>query len=80
MLWCFSILNQRIQLAILSLDVKLGGAIQQEIARIQDDLVAKMGNQSPLPGILAKVFENAAPHQSPALEILKDESGKFSSE
>lgn len=77
MLWCFSILNQRLQIAILSLDVKLGGAIQKEIARIQEDLTGNMQPANPLPALLANLMKNqGSPTVSP-LEVLKDESGKF---
>lgn len=77
MLWCFSILNQRLQIAILSLDVKLGGAIQKEIARIQEDLTQNMQSSNPLPGILANLLKNQPSQGASPLEVLKDESGKF---
>jgi len=78
MLWCFSILNQRLQIAILSLDVKLGGAIQKEIARIQDDLTTNIPTINPLPGIIANLLKNQSPDAIPALEVLRGEDGKFS--
>jgi len=76
MLWGFSILNQRLQLAILSLDVKLGGAIQAEIQRIGHEL-ASSEPPNALQGLLAQLVTKNMPQGAP-LEIPRSDDGRFS--
>jgi len=76
MIWCFMILNQRLQLAILGLDVKLGGAIQAEIQRIQETLMGSGEAAHPLQGFIQHLIAKNT-ESVPAIDALRGIDGKY---
>lgn len=71
-LWGLSLLHHRFQLAVLSLDVKLAGAIQGAVS----ESMTQMEPANPLQAMLAQAMSRSSP-SPPAIEVLRDDSGKF---
>ena len=77
MLWCFTIMNNRVQLALIMLDSKIAGAIGKVIA----EGIPQIEQVNPIQAALAQMLAGGALGQQkrpPPLEIPKDEQGKFS--
>jgi len=73
MILCFVIMNNRVQLALITLDAKIAGAIGKVIA----EGIPQIEQINPIQAALAQMLSGSALPKKPALEVLKDESGKF---
>lgn len=75
MIWCFTILHNRMQIGIMNLDAKIAGAIKSVITESMDNF----GPQEP-PNPLVQMFlaQMAQKTESiPAMEILRGKDGKY---
>ena len=75
MVWCFTIMNNRVQMALITLDSKIAGAIKEVMKEGIPNIEPINPLQAALAGILAR---QGAPDAIPALEVLRGEDGKFS--
>jgi len=75
MVWCFTIMNNRVQMALITLDSKIAGAIKEVMKEGLPNIEPINPLQAALAGILAR---QGAPDAIPALEVLRGEDGKFS--
>jgi len=75
MIWCFTIMNNRVQLALFDLDRKIAGAIKA----ILDEGIGQMEPINPLQSVLAQLLmkNQNDPGGAPQIEIIRDDEGKF---
>jgi len=76
MILCFVIMNNRVQLSLITLDSKIASAIAKVIA----EGMPSMEPINPVQAAIAQMLAGSVKKPAGALEILKDESGKFSGE
>ena len=79
MIWCFTILNNRMQIAILTLDKTIAGAIKSVVSEAMTNFTPPEA-VNPLQMALASMLASSKPPggATPPLEILRGTDGKFS--
>ena len=79
MIWCFTILNNRMQIAILTLDKTIAGAIKSVVSEAMTNFTPPEA-VNPLQMALASMLAGSKPPggATPPLEILRGTDGKFS--
>jgi len=74
MVWCFTIMNNRVQMALMTLDSKIAGAIKEVIK----EGIPNIEPINPLSAAFASILaRQGAPDPIPALEIIRGQDGKF---
>jgi hypothetical protein len=75
MIWCFTIMNNRVQLSLMTLDTTIAGAI----AKVIEQGLPQIDPINPLQAALAQMLaRSTAPESPPAIEVLRGDDGKFS--
>lgn len=76
MVWCFTILQNRVDLGLLSLDSKIAGAIKSVI---QEGLTPNEP-VNPVQMAIASMLTRSQQQTPPIVEIARDAAGKFAGE
>lgn len=77
MVWCFTIMSNRVNMALVSLDSKIASAIAQVIA----EGLPQIDQVNPIQAAIAQMLaKSASPALPQAVEVIRGEDGKFSSQ
>jgi len=77
MVWSFTIMNNRVQMALMTLDSKIAGAIKEVIKEGIPNIEPINPLHAAFASILSNQGSNLAPEPIPALEIIRGQDGKF---
>jgi len=75
MIWCFTILNNRLQIGLIALDTKIAGAIKSVINETMENMVP--GEPPSVLSMILPQLLSKNQGQGPLLEVLRSEDGKF---
>tara|TARA_Y100000310_G_C20678441_1_gene814448 strand:- start:828 stop:1127 length:300 start_codon:yes stop_codon:yes gene_type:complete len=81
MVFGFHTMNNRLQMAILTLDLRLAGALQSQIEQHMEGIAANLGDVNPIQAVLAQFLQGRAQNAPIVQEISqteRDSEGKFS--